>query len=589
MKNAKFLAVQFLLAALASSNAWCISVRLQPSSSPPVSIGTVIMLNSEVTDAGPGTIWHRYRIQTPDGSGFRMVRDFSPEPSFLWTPMNTEGSYQIEITVKNRSTGETTSSITSFDVASRVSNGTPVITPTGNELVFLYSAPPCPAGNSFRVSFADPQGRAQSTPPLTCSGDKSMNVYLAGMRPMTEYSVQHTVRAADNTPEPGPQLTLRTGELSFTPEATYKIQRTQAGTEQDVLLQNRLFSYSLATDLEGNVIWYIPQIVQYLTRTLPGGFFLALFEDQEAGDEQQIIRKIDLAGNTVLETNAARINEQLDELGMNHVTSFHHEARSLPGGKIMVLAGTERLLTDVQGPGEIDVIGDMILVLNRNLEIEWVWDAFDHMDVTRKALLDEKCVPGGGGCPVFRLAPVANDWLHGNSLDMTADGNIIYSARHQDWVVKIDYANGEGTGDVLWRLGKDGDFRFLSSDPSPWFSHQHDPNLFEDGNNHQMVIFDNGNTRYATNLAAHSRGQVLAFNEESMTVLFVMNADLGDFSRALGSAQQLRNGNFHFNLGWMTNNFSQAVEVDGLGNSVSQIQIETQQYRSFRMRTLYNQ
>ena len=52
---------------------------------------------------------------------------------------------------------------------------------------------------------------------------------------------------------------------------------------------------------------------------------------------------------------------------------------------------------------------------------------------------------------------------------MTADGNLLYSARHQDWLIKIDYANGAGSGRVIWRLGKDGDFTMRSDDPSPWF------------------------------------------------------------------------------------------------------------------------
>jgi hypothetical protein len=348
-----------------------------------------------------------------------------------------------------------------------------------------------------------------------------------------------------------------------------------------------LFQYSIATDLDGNVIWYVPQVIQYLTRLQAGGYFFALFENADEGDDQQILRKIDLAGNTVLETNAGRINEQLDALGKNHITSFHHEARNLPGGKIMVLAGTERLLTDIQGAGDVDVLGDVILVLNRDLEIEWVWDSFEHLDITRKAVLGEKCVPKGGGCPVFRLAATANDWLHGNSLDVAPDGNILYSSRHQDWIIKIDYANGQGSGGVLWRLGKDGDFQFLSNDPSPWFSHQHDANIVADATGERLLVFDNGNTRRAADDSAHSRGQVLNLNEANRTATFLLNADLGDYSLALGSAQQLRNGNFHFNAGWMPNTFSQALEFDASGKLVAQIEAETQQYRSFRMRTLY--
>ena len=134
----------------------------------------------------------------------------------------------------------------------------------------------------------------------------------------------------------------------------------------------------------------------------------------------------------------------------------------------------------MQGPGQVDVIGEMILVLDRDLQVEWTWDAFDHLDVSRKATLGEVCTPGAGGCPPFYLSDTANDWLHGNGLQLTPDGNILFSARHQDWVLKINYDNGQGNGDIMYRIGKDGDFRILSSDPSPWFSHQHDPNFEAD-------------------------------------------------------------------------------------------------------------
>lgn len=576
-----------ILTGLASTLGWSMSVQLKTSASPPIPIGMEIEWSAEVTDATPGAIWYRFRVRAPGDVRFRVVRDFSPQTSFLWVPVSTEGFYQVEVAARHRDTDEIATSSASYDVTSRIRDGSPVVTPTPNELVFLYSAPACPAGSRFQVTFTAPDGFAQTVPPMACTGDTSMNVYLAGMRAETDYAVQHTIEGPDAVSTKGPILMLRTGPLSFTPPLTRGWQNAPATAGQGVLFQNRLFQYSIATDLDGNVIWYIPQQIQYLTRLL-GGFFLALYENSEAGDEEQILRKIDLAGNTVLETNAARMNEQLDALGKQHITSFHHEARMLPGGKLLVLAGSERMLTDIQGPGEVDVIGDTILVLNRDLEIEWVWDSFEHLDTSRMAVLDEKCVPNGGGCPVFRLAPVANDWLHGNSLDLTPDGHLLYSSRHQDWVIKINYANGQGDGSTIWRLGKDGDFQFLTEDREPWFSHQHDANIVEGGSGQRLIVFDNGNTRVAADESVHSRGQVIELNEANRTATFLLNADLGDFSRALGSAQQLRNGNFHFNLGWMSNDFSQAQEFDPAGNLVRQIESETQQYRSFRMRTLYN-
>jgi hypothetical protein len=40
----------------------------------------------------------------------------------------------------------------------------------------------------------------------------------------------------------------------------------------------------------------------------------------------QIVREFDLAGNTLLETNAAPVNEQLALMGKRTISGFHHDA-----------------------------------------------------------------------------------------------------------------------------------------------------------------------------------------------------------------------------------------------------------------------
>jgi hypothetical protein len=129
------------------------------------------------------------------------------------------------------------------------------------------------------------------------------------------------------------------------------------------------------------------------------------------------------------------VNEQLLALGKRPITSFHHEVRTLPDGKIAALAAVEQLLTDVQGPGTEDVLGDMIIVFDQALNVIWTWDTFDNLDVHRAAVLGETCP--GSGCPPYHLAETANDWTHGNSIQETPDGNLLYSSRHQDWLIKI--------------------------------------------------------------------------------------------------------------------------------------------------------
>jgi len=564
---------------------WTMDVTLDPSMQAGAQIGTEVNLYASVVNVSPGTIWYRFRIRPAGSTKFRMVRDYGPAASVNWVPLQTEGSYEIEVSALNIDTGDIDVETSSYVVNSLVTGNSPVISPTSNSLVFLYSAPPCDQGSVLRVEFTAPNGFAQQTPAMRCTGNASLNVYLAGMLADTDYRVQQVVTAGDGSGVRGPEMKLHTGTPDITFPATHLLSKSNATSSEGFLLQSNVFSRNVATDMDGNVVWYNPTEIRYLTHSGPGGYFLAIYDNWTYNDSEQILRVLDLAGNTVVETNAGRINQQLIAQGKSPITSFHHEAKLIGDGRILLLAGSERLMSGVQSPDEVDILGDVILVLDRDLQVEWSWDAFDHLDVNRAAILGETCVFGSGGCPVFRLAAIANDWLHGNSLQLTPDGNILYSARHQDLLIKIDYANGAGSGDVIWRLGKDGDFQIQSDDPSPWFSHQHDANF--EPNSNRLMLHDNGNTRYAADVNAHSRGQVLQIDEQARTAKLVFNADLGDFSRALGSTEKLSNGNYHFGLGWNSKDFGQSLEFTPDGALATKIEVETQMYRAYRMKDMY--
>jgi arylsulfate sulfotransferase len=336
----------------------------------------------------------------------------------------------------------------------------------------------------------------------------------------------------------------------------------------------------------------------------------------------QILREIDLAGNTIRETNVERINEQLAAINQDPIYYFHHDIRRLPNGHTLAMAGVEKILSDVQGAGPIDVVGDMILDLDENFQLVWAWSTFGHDDmlpVTRRALRDEVCTGSeatGNVCGPLRQGslsgdpsdtkPVAHDWTHGNTLTYTpADGNIILSFRHQDWVIKVDYSDGKGTGKILWRLGKDGDFdieqKLDAPDPYPWFSAQHQPMIYAQN---ELVIYDNSNVRRPAGLpdnaqGPNSRGQVYLLDEENMIATLVTNADLGVYASFLGSAQKLANGNYHFLSGGIAgaapspipgfpSGLSQSTETNPEGEIVYTLEASHDTtYRSFRMKSMY--
>lgn len=576
------------------------SVSLGSSAPGPAPVGTIVRFSAGVSGAGSGPLSYRFRVQSgsirskfrPVASEFRTIVDYGPNSTLDWTTIDHEGKFNIEVSVRDASTGAMASDSLGFTFTKVATGSAPAATGTANPLVFVYSAPPCPAEARMRVRFqAAGGGAAQYTPYRQCNARTTMNFYLAGMLPNTAYTAVQTIESAAGAAD-GPAVPFTTGALPFTTPAAAPIS-TPVPASGGILLHAVINSYPMATDLNGNVVWYGPSGMTLLTRPIDGGTFLGIYEDGAEQTSHQFFREFDLAGITVAETNAARVNEQLAAMGRHPITSFHHDAIRMPDGDYLVLAGSERILTDVQGPGPVDVLGDIILVLDRDLKVKWFWDAFDYLDPHRAALLNETCAyPATVACSAFYQAALANDWLHGNALQRTPDGDILYSIRHQDWIVKIDYRDGAGTGKILWKLGAGGDFQITGGGAHPWFSHQHDPHFLSD--NTTLLLFDNGNTRIADNPSeTSSRGQALRIDEQARTATVLLNANLKVNSSALGSAQLLDGGDYHFNAGFIVDpanpnaRFTQALETDASGNIVWGMQVAAQEYRNFRMKDLY--
>lgn len=581
--------------------AWCMTVMgisglsamdlaLRSSINSPGMVGQVITWTAE-SSGNSGNMRYRFRARQMDGgAGFHLIRDFSPSDTLDWTSIEREGNYEIEVTAKDLASGETKSAVAPFQLLSRVPGDRAVMSPTANPLVYLFSAPPCRAGDRMRVEFRTEGFAPVRTPYRDCLNGLSMNFYLAGLRPESTYAARAVLASSGPTDE----ILFFSGER---PNLTYEL--SLATDLPDGMMQSApegviLSSNGLATDLAGNPLWSAPRIVNNITRPEPGGYFWGVFSRPNGGPAGQGIRKFDLAGVTILETNAERINEQLRAMGRTReIVAFHHEVRTLPGGNIVALAAVEQLMKDVQDPAEVDIIGDMILVLDPQLHIVWTWDAFDWLDVSRKAILGEVCTGLGGGCTPQYLALSANDWTHSNSVQLTPDGDFLVSVRHQDWLLKIHYANGSGDGHIVWRLGRDGDFTFLddTADAWPWFSHQHDASI-DWADPGRLLVYDNGNTRWSETGAGYSRGQVLRIDEVQRTVAFELNAHLGWFSPAVGSAQKLANGNFHFDSGYVIEPDNSlagySLEVDASGQISYALRTGTMVYRSFRLPDLYS-
>lgn len=558
-------------------------LNLASSLSSPAPIGEKVTWTAE---SNSETTWYRFRVKQPDGN-YRVIRDFGPVNTLDWTVADWEGVYEMEVTARDLESGESTVVSKEFVFQPRAVDG-PVINTTRHPLTLLYSSPPCPDGWEMSVEHTSPDGMTYRTPFRHCRDGLTMNFYVAGLLSDTDYAIRHKLRSIEdpgNTVD-GPEVNAHIAPLQRRPKNMGTMAWNPKYSESGVVAYSILDGTMVVTDLHGRVVWFYEEWLAAFTRANGGGTFWGLIQDGGRDQSYQVVREFDVAGYTVTETNAARVNEQLREMGMAPICSFHHEAFRLEDGKIVLLASSERLMTDVQGPGEQNVLGDTIVVLDSNLNVVWAWDAFDHLDARRVALDGTQCSPWGAGCPPFYLADRANDWTHANAIRPTKDGNLLLSVRHQDWVIKIDYAGGEGSGRVIWKLGREGDFVYDSDNIYPWFSHQHDASELPEEPNF-ILLFDNGNLRCDGDPVCHSRGQVIALDEETKKARLVLNVDLMEYSFALGSAQQLPDGDYAFNNGILPDRSAISILFDKEGMPLQAITNERPVYRSIWMRDLF--
>ncbi|MDX2179325.1 MAG: aryl-sulfate sulfotransferase [Bryobacteraceae bacterium] len=564
------------IAAIPASAA--ISVSLDHTGPAHRGVGELIGWSAAVSGTN-NPVFFRFRARIPGELEFRTIQDFGTESRIDWTFSEYEGPLDMEATAMDRVTGEQASAIVSVQLLSRAVGGA-VVNATAHPLVKLYSAPACADAGRIRVQVSRDGQPAFATPWKDCSPWHSMNFLLAGMRASTAYRAVHEVERNGEIVRSGEGVEFVTGEASG--QYIEHNSPDPLSGPQSILLSAPLFpNRPTATDAEGRLIWYYPGSVSLLTRTQNGKFWGLI---QSPGSKaMQKIREFDLTGMTLRETNAERVNDHITPHGHTPISGFHHEVFELPDGRILALASAEHLTTGLQGDGEVNILSDVILVMDRDLNVIWHWDGFDYLDPRRKAILDEKC--SIGACPPLFLTADANDWTHANSVQLTPDGHFLISVRHLDNLLKINYSNGSGDGVVLWEFGKDGHFQLEGGNADDWFSHQHDAQMLDE---RTLLLFDNSNTRYQTNRSATSRGQVFQLDETARTARLLLNVDLGVYSFALGSAQRLESGAYYFGIGWLLpDNLARGVEVDANGREVGTSTLSRPAYRSFRLRDLY--
>jgi arylsulfate sulfotransferase len=500
---------------------------------------------------------------------------------------------------------------TSCGTGSNTNHGTPEtsITATQNPLVAQYGVWSFGAAQIW-VEFGSDTTYGRQTSSMSTAGPSThlSTIQVAGMKPSSTYHMRAHVDWSDGTSWVDQDQTFTTGALPSSNSVNTTVTRFPAAGAASAQQQQGVELMSLiapvgstapidveaaVTDLDGNIIWYYDLdttqgLIPFPIKPLANGHMLVNVFNELAGPEGNlgtIMREIDLAGNTIHELSSNTLSQELATMGLPVVT-MHHDMLPLPNGHLILLCDASQNYTDLPGyPGTTAVIGDLLIDLDPDWKPVWTWSTFDHFDVNRHFL----------GLP---------DWTHSNAVVYTPnDGNLILSMRNQSWVVKIDYENGAGTGNVLWRLGYQGDFQLAGSDPSQWFYAQHFPNVLNiTGSQITLGVFDNGNERVLDDsgtqcgvgnpIACYSRAAIFKIDEVAHTASLQWQYIPNQlFSPWGGNIDLVDNGNVEFAMSApFTGLESQVMEVtqDANPSVVWQMDINgANAYRAYRIPSLY--
>lgn len=342
-------------------------------------------------------------------------------------------------------------------------------------------------------------------------------------------------------------------------------------------------TYIIAVDRFGEVAWFLNFIESQVfdARLLANGHLLL---------NQQPCRifEVDLDGNIVaswnanLATTGARCNGTLSDSVTVQIESAHHEAFEMPSGNLLTLSWGD--VTGVNYPiSESADLGTSLQTIREDIVVEFARDGTIVRQHNIADILDPTRIGYNG------VDGAINDWTHGNGIiyDPT-DNSYIFSARHQDAIVKLN----RDTGDLVWILGTPEGWN------QPWLSkvltatnfsgsgyswHPHAPEITPEGN---IIIFDNGNNRarpFDLRLSAtfnYSRAVEYSIDEVTMGVTQVWaygspttSLD-GDYTPFVGDADVLPNtGNVLITFGGITRTKDTGIATDSIGGSARNARI----------------
>ena len=168
--------------------------------------------------------------------------------------------------------------------------------------------------------------------------------------------------------------------------------------------------------------------------------------------------------------------------------------------------------------------------------------------------------------------------------------------------MKVDYRDGGGTGNILWKLGQGGDFKLQGAvDPTDWFYAQHDVNFVSSNTtgSFKLAVMDNGDNRlFPSALVCNAAGApvcyttvpIMQVDENAKTVSFLFHHPVPtQYYSSLpaihaSSPTQISNTT---SQAWATVAYVLEKTPTETPQTVWKMYINTNTYRAYRMPSLY--
>ena len=220
-------------------------------------------------------------------------------------------------------------------------------------------------------------------------------------------------------------------------------------------------------DMEGRIChrWHWPAGIHY-ANLLPNGnlLFLTLGAPDQPGPMTGIgghaggLVELDWDGKLVWELENPWMHHDFQRLANGNTPALMWDELSAD-----TTSRVKGGYTTAEDP--VQMLGDVVREFSASGEVVHEWRSWEHLD------FDEDVI-----CPLEGR----REWTHGNSINVTADGNYLVSFRQTSTVGIVDRESGR----FIWKWG-----------PGE-VSHQHNPSFLDNG---RVLLFDNGAHRRAPN------------------------------------------------------------------------------------------